>query len=379
MATSFVDTFIVGVSSTVPLAYESMRGGLLVSPLQPAYAPYYNLSNSLVSGKSSMNIYDMDQMAPGGWPAAGSARPDEVVLNPVRLAVFCAVVERRGFTRAAEALALTQSTVSSHIQTLEQVLGSPLFDRGRRGGQLTEAGQAVYEFAVTMRREVVALRARLSDLSGGQAGVVTLGVTIMPGTHILPTLLARFHHLHPRGEVQMRLLSPDVIPEEVLQGRLDFGIIGEAQPLSPGLQAEPVWCSELVLIAWAGHRLADQAHVTLEDVAAEPFVVAWGRTLGDQVLNRALARAGLAPRRIVMQLGNQDGVRQAVLQRVGLGVVARRIVVEELTTHALVALPLEDFPVREQSVLIYRRAYHLTPIAEQLIAFLREESPRLSG
>jgi DNA-binding transcriptional LysR family regulator len=138
-----------------------------------------------------------------------------------------------------------------------------------------------------------------------------------------------------------------------------------------------VWCNELLLIAWPDHRLAGQARVTLQEVAAEPFVVAWGTTLGDQGLNRALARAGLAPRRIVLQLGNQDGVRQAVLQRTGLGVVARRVVAEDLARGALVALPLDDFPVLEQSLLIYRRAYHQTPIAEQLIAFLREESLRL--
>src|SRR5215208_2548711 len=325
-----------------------------------------------------MNVHDSAQAAVSDRQSSGGVRADEVALNPVRLAIFCAVVERRSFTRAAEALGLTQSTVSNHIQTLEQVLGSRLFDRRHRGAQLTEVGQVVYEFAVTMRREVVGLRARISNLTGGRAGMVTLGATIMPGTHILPTLLARFHHRYPAGDVQMRLLSPEVIPDEVLQGRLDFGIVGEAQALAPGLQAEPVWWNELVLVARADHPLASHAHVQLEDAGAQPYVVAWGRTLGDQVLNRALARAGLAPRRIVMQLGNQDGVRQAILERVGLGVLSRRVVLEDLAAGTLVALPIEGFPVVEQSLLIYRHAHQRTPIADQLIAFLREHSLSLS-
>jgi DNA-binding transcriptional LysR family regulator len=112
-------------------------------------------------------------------------------------------------------------------------------------------------------------------------------------------------------------------------------------------------------------------------VAGEQFVVAWGRTLGDEVLNRAFARRGLGSRRIVMHLGNQNGVIQAVLQRVGLGVVQHRAVAADLAAGTLIALPLEDWPVVEQSVLIYRRAHHFTPIAEQLIAFLREESRQL--
>src|SRR5262249_27308100 len=182
------------------------------------------------------------------------------------------------------------SSVSGHVQMLEQALGSPLFDRRRRGAQLTEVGQAVYESAVTIRREVSALRARISDLSGGQAGEVTLAAPISAGTYILPTLLARFHHLHPGGEVRLRLLSP-----EVRDGRIDLGIVGETAVLPSAVQAEPVWRNQLLLIAWADHRLARQASVTVEDVAGEPFVVAWGRMLGDDVLNRAFARRGLGP------------------------------------------------------------------------------------
>src|SRR5438552_2820109 len=109
-----------------------------------------------------MNVDDVGWTSAPDTPMTGAVRPEEAILHPVRLAVFCAVVERHGFTRAAEALALTQSTVSNHVQALERVVGSPLFDRRRRGAQLTEVGQAVYEFAVTVRRELVALHARIS-------------------------------------------------------------------------------------------------------------------------------------------------------------------------------------------------------------------------
>jgi LysR family cys regulon transcriptional activator len=134
----------------------------------------------------------------------------------------------------------------------------------------------------------------------------------------------------------------------------------------------------MVLIARADHPLAGQTRVTWPDVAAEPFVVAWGQTGGDQLVDRELARAGLKPRRVVMQLGNQDGVRLAVLERVGLGVVARRVVQQDLAARTLVALPLDGFPVAEQSLLIYRRAHHMTPISDELLAFLRAESLQVS-
>jgi DNA-binding transcriptional LysR family regulator len=324
----------------------------------------------------------LDDDTPGqalaGARPTTEAQPEDLALNPVRLAVFRTVVERHGFTRAAEALYLTQSTVSDHIRVLEELFGSPLFDRRRRGAQLTEVGQAVYAFAVTMQRELGALRAQISDLTGGQAGVLTLGAPIVPGTHVLPSLLAGFYHRHPAGQLLMRLLPPDAIGEAVLNGHLDLGVISEAETIAPVLQVEPLWRESVVLIAPPDHRLAEQPRVALRDLVDEAFVVAWGRLLGDQALNRALARAGLPPRRIVMAVGNQDGVRQAVLERVGLGVVFRRVVAADLTSGQLAALPLEDLPMSEQFLLVYRRAHRLTPLAQRFITFLREESPRLS-
>src|SRR5215207_6799421 len=108
-------------------------------------------------------------------PGTKATPADDPKLNPLRLAVFCTIVKRGSFTRAAEELFLTQSTVSAHIRALEQHCGTRLFDRSRRGAQLTEAGRVVYDYAVTVQRETAAVRARLSDLAGGQGGVVTFG------------------------------------------------------------------------------------------------------------------------------------------------------------------------------------------------------------
>src|SRR5262245_53611085 len=106
--------------------------------------------------------------------AVEGAQPNDLLLNPVRLAIFRMVVERGSFTRAAEELSLAQSTVSGHIRLLEGAFGSPLFDRRQRGAQLTEVGHAAYDFAIAVQRELDAVRARVRDLAGGLAGAVTL-------------------------------------------------------------------------------------------------------------------------------------------------------------------------------------------------------------
>ncbi|HZR98238.1 MAG TPA: LysR family transcriptional regulator [Chloroflexota bacterium] len=303
----------------------------------------------------------------------GSAQPRDVALNPVRLAVFCAVVERQSFRRAADELCLAQPTVSGHIRVLEEAFGAPLFDRRRRGAHLTEAGRAVYDYAVGMRRELSALYAHLSDLAGGRAGAVTLGAAQVPGTYILPELLARFYHQHPAARVNLRLVPPDALAEEVLRGRLDFGIVSEITRLGT-LQSEPLWAEPTVLIAPAGHRLAGRAAVGLAELAGEAFIVGPARNLSDRALDRGLARAGLPARRVVMEIGTHEGVKQAVQRGVGLAIVFRRVVAAELAQGQLVALPLDELPLVEQFLMVYRRAHRFTPLATSLMAFIRAEA-----
>jgi DNA-binding transcriptional LysR family regulator len=126
------------------------------------------------------------------------------------------------------------------------------------------------------------------------------------------------------------------------------------------------------------HRLAKKPHLSLEDLAGQRIVIGWGRTGADQALNQALARAGLPPRRIVMEAGNQDGARQAARQGVGLAILYRRVVADDLAEHRLVVLPLAELPVVEQRLLVLRPAHRLIPLAQQRIALLRTASLQLT-
>lgn len=297
---------------------------------------------------------------------------DDSVLNPVRLAVLRTVVERRSFSRAAEVLLMTPSAVTLHVQALERLWGRSLFER-RRGAQLTEAGQAAYDYAMSVLSETAAVRARLRDLAGGEAGTVTLGAATVPTTYVLPRLLARFRRQYPAAQVRLRGMHPALVGEEVLAGRCDFGIVGVATAL-PALRAEPLWVDTTVLIAPPDHPLAQRARVTVADLAGQPFVIGGASTLGDRALDQLLQAAALPPRQIVLEIGNHEGIKQAVHERMGLGILFRRAVERELAAGELVALQIDELPMAEQFLLVYRRTHRFTPIAQNLIAFLRAEA-----
>src|SRR5438094_7263414 len=121
----------------------------------------------MFSDKSLINADESALLSLDEGPTLSEPRAGDVVLNPLRFAIFRMVVERGGFTRAADAFSLTQSTVSDHIRLLETAIGSPLFDRTRRGGHLTEVGHAVYAFSVTMHRDLTTLRSHVHALRAG--------------------------------------------------------------------------------------------------------------------------------------------------------------------------------------------------------------------
>jgi LysR family transcriptional regulator, low CO2-responsive transcriptional regulator len=305
--------------------------------------------------------------------------PRDVVVNPVRLAVFCAAVEHGGFTRAAEALSLTPPAVSMHVRALEQVWGTALFDRKHRDGRLTEAGHAVYDFAIGVLQANAAVRARVNDLLGGQAGTVTLGATPVQCAYILAPALARFREQHPAAELRLSLLQPQSVGDEVLKGHIDIGIGNEITPIERTLRTEPLWVEPMVIVAPRQHPLARKSRLTLVDLTDQPFVVGGtGDTAGDRALDTALARAGLPPRRVVMRAGLQDGAKRAVLAGAGLAVLFQRVVEAGPASEQLVALPLEGPPLEDRFFLVYRSTHQFSPLAEALVYFLREEARRIA-
>ena len=129
------------------------------------------------------------------------SRPD---FSLRQIEVFCQVAEQRSFSKAANAVFLSQPTVSEHMAALERTVGNRLFDRVRGAVSLTRAGQVFYEHAkkmLAMQRDAV--RA-LDDLKGAVRGQLDLGGSTIPGTYVLPGLIRSFREIHPDVKVTIQ-------------------------------------------------------------------------------------------------------------------------------------------------------------------------------
>jgi DNA-binding transcriptional LysR family regulator len=236
------------------------------------------------------------------------------------LEYFVAVAEELSFTRASRRLHVVQSGVSSAIQGLERELGAALFDRDRHRVTLTEAGQALLpEARATLAAAQTAVEA-VAEATAGLRGTLTIGTMYATGTIDVPSLLWRFHELHPG--VLVRLRAPPgggsaELARDVLSGALDLALLSLPGRAPSGLFVRTLAHEPLVLICAPAHPLAAAGQATLEDLAGELFIdypTGWGTRA---VVDRAFAAAGL-DRQVsfeVSEFGTAAG-----LVRNGLGV-----------------------------------------------------------
>src|SRR5581483_11900350 len=144
-----------------------------------------------------------------------------------QLAAFCAVVERRSFSQAADQLGVTQPAVSLQIRSLEQRLGMQLLDRSGRRVEPTEAGMRLYRGA----QRVLALEQQMleelgEDAEGELTGRLEIGASTGPGGSVLPVLLGEFQRLNPQVHVALLVADTHTVVEQVARRELELGVVG---------------------------------------------------------------------------------------------------------------------------------------------------------
>ena len=268
---------------------------------------------------------------------------------------FLEVVRRGSVSRAAEALYVSQPTLTARLKSLETELGEQLFVRTGRGLKLTEAGRAFLPHA---ERAVLALREGQSVLVAmrrGEAGTLVVGAAPAVSTYVLPRLLRRFLAQAPEVRLAVRTGHSEEILEMVLNDEVQVGLVRAIQ--HPDIESVPVYEDHLVLIVPPDHRFRRGLGIRLEELSRETLIL-FDRTSSYHELTSALFRqAGVMPRGI-MELDNIEAAKQMVTEGLGVALLPRIAVSNEIANGTLAEVPVLDAttPVRRQVVAIRRRA-----------------------
>ena len=290
-----------------------------------------------------------------------------------QLAAFCAVVERRSFSQAAEKLGVTQPAVSLQIRSLEKRLGQQLLDRSGRRVEPTEAGLRLYRGA----QRLLALEEQiLQEVGREDGGVLTgrldLGASSGPAGTVLPLLLCEFQRRNPEVRVALSVSDTQRVIDQVAQRELELGVVGAARR-QRAVAFEPFFRDEVVLATPPKHAFAGRT-ISVEELQGEPLIVMQEGAGVRQVIEDELRSVGVRLRDldVRIELGLQESIRTAVAAGYGVGFISRSAIEAELAAGAIGTARVEGLdPAREIS-LVRAAGRAETRVARAFVAFARD-------
>jgi DNA-binding transcriptional LysR family regulator len=288
-----------------------------------------------------------------------------------QLAAFCAVVEKKSFSQAAERLGVTQPAVSLQIRALEKRLGVQLVDRSGRRVEPTEAGQRLYRNA---QRVLAAEEVLLDELSEDERvdGRFELGASTGPGGSVVPILLGELARTYPDLSVALTVADTHRIIELVADRAVELGVVGFARR-HRSVVFEPLFRDQVVLACPPGHRFAGKT-ITLDELREETLILMQEGAGVREAIEDELRAIGVRPRDFGarLELGLQESVRTAVEAGVGVTFISRSAIEAALVAGTLTEAHVEGLEPSREIVLARAAGRTLTRAAEAFLELARE-------
>jgi DNA-binding transcriptional LysR family regulator len=294
-------------------------------------------------------------------------------MDLAELNVFLTVARERSFSRAAQKLFRTQPAVSIGVRKLEESVGEPLFVRGARSGQLTDAGKLLASYAERMLNLRQEITRAMADLRTGQRGELSLGVN-ESSIHALLPALARYRQLYPDVHLAVRRTFSRDIPSELMNYRLDLGVasfVPQEQPLA----SVKIFRDELAFVVSPGHRLAKKGRVDITDLGAESFIA---HIVESPFRNRVIQLFAKhhVPLHMSVEMPTIESIKRFVQMDIGVAIVPRMCVRWEVEQGLLVEVKIRQLRMPRDLYLLYRRRGPLSHAAAALLKMMR---PRASA
>jgi DNA-binding transcriptional LysR family regulator len=270
----------------------------------------------------------------------------------VHIEGFLEVARLGSVSRAAEALYVTQPTLTARLHSLERDMGNELFVRTRHGMRLSDQGRAFLPYAERAVRALRDGRRAIDDVSTGMAGQLVLGVAPAASTYLLPPVLERFVALHSRVEIAVRTGHSEEVQQMVLKDEVQLGI-GRALK-HPDVELIPFHEEELVLVVAPAHPFARRSDVAMADLGGQHLIMFDRASSYYEITTAALVAAGVQTRSM-MELDNIEAAKKMVERGLGVAVLPRTAVDRETAAGVLRLVKVADAPPMKRSIVAMRR------------------------
>jgi DNA-binding transcriptional LysR family regulator len=292
----------------------------------------------------------------------------------VDLQLFIAVAETRSITRGAGRVYLALASASERIKGLEASLGVSLLKRGRRGVELTSAGESLLDHARIVIHNVDALRGDLASFASGARASVHLLANTSGLSEYLPKALAAFLAEHPRISIDVEERESGEIANAIASGAADVGLAAE-HALPEGIERIPFSEDRLVLVTTRQDELASRRQIDFREVVERDFVgLITSSALHAHVAGHA-ARLG-ARLRFRARLNNFDAIGQMVAAGIGVAVMPEVAARRCARSMKINVVRIRDSWANRRLAICARSFKELSKPAQQLVDHLRKIAPR---
>ena len=290
-----------------------------------------------------------------------------------QLEAFLEAANRGSFRRAADALYLSQPSVSARVQTLESEVGVALFHRTARGVRLTDMGRIFLPFAQRSIETLRRGREVLESVRQTSAGILNMATARVIGTYVLPETLQKFQQLYPDANLHIKVGGSSDVLQMVVDEEVQLGLARFMQ--HPDVDTLHLYDEEAVLVVHPGHSFTKTRVAAMSQVAQEPLIVYDPGDPGSsyfQFINRVCRDAGVTAK-VEMNLDSVEAAKNMVRLGLGVSFLPRSAVRREVEFESLILIDLAEVPpVLLPTYLLLRRGQEIGPTARSFLKLLQE-------
>ncbi len=265
--------------------------------------------------------------------------------------IFIAVCDSRNMTSAAERLYISQSAVSQTISELERNYNVKLFERLTKKLYITKAGERLLGYARHIISLNLAAENEMRELQ--DSGYLRIGSSITIGAYVLPSLISKYKTLYPKTDVEVFVDNTEKIENMILMDKVDIGVI-EGVLTSKELYETTFMDDELVLICNNTHKFSHMHCISAPELETEHFVIR-EQGSGTRKIFEAVMSANNVKWNPIWTCNNTDAIKMAVIEGIGVSVISKRAISQELLNGTIRIIPINEFNFKRNFKISYHK------------------------
>lgn len=292
-------------------------------------------------------------------------------MDIVRLETFLLLSKLGSFTEVANQMYCSQPAVSKQIKTLEEDLGVALFNRIGKKNHLTIQGEYFKPYAQEIINTYARAKEHILQLENLEEGTIRFGATNFIGVYLIPEILAIFRNRFPKIEVDFTISSSKKLIALLQNDAIEFAFMsGYIDLVSERFIIKKICDDNLKIIVNASHNLANKKTTTIKAIQNETFVLK-GETSSLYKFLQNRIGPDACMNNIMLKISSQEGIKEAVIQNLGISVMSEKAVKHEMDLGLIKTLDLENIDLTRSINLIYNKKHNLTPAAKEFFKCLK--------